>query len=228
MTEPYLRWCAGCGATHLYETTFRMAASARRPGAGAGDALPVPAPDPAVAGQPGGEPRPLRRAATTARSDLLRGVLHLLGPQTHKQAATFLDSPVADVRGPRPSGRGPGRRLTGTTAWLLEADLAALEDPPKRVVRPVARTVRPVPAGNGTAMSWCRTRPTTRRSGPVIGRPGAVLAVLGELVGTWRPRARGTGLGIQVDERVPWSARTRAAVDAEHERLAQFRGVTPA
>ena len=59
-----------------------------------------------------------------------------------------------------------------------------------------------------------------------IGRPGAVLAA-GEIVGTWRPRARGKTLGIEVDEWVPWDAATRAAVQVEHARLAAFRGVEP-
>ena len=26
LPEPYLRWCEGCGATHMYEMTFRLAA----------------------------------------------------------------------------------------------------------------------------------------------------------------------------------------------------------
>ena len=63
---------------------------------------------------------------------------------------------------------------------------------------------------------------------PTIGRPGAVLAD-GEIVGTWRPRAKGKTLALELDEWVPWSSADDGdAVEVEHERLAQFRGVTPA
>jgi hypothetical protein len=49
-----------------------------------------------------------------------------------------------------------------------------------------------------------------------------------ELVGTWRPRTKGERLALELDEWVPWDSPTRAAVEHEHERLAAFRGVTPA
>ena len=69
---------------------------------------------------------------------------------------------------------------------------------------------------------------TTRHKGlwPTLGRPGRG-AGRRRVVGTWRPRAKGRTLALELDEWAPWSRRTRAAVDVEHARLAEFRGVTP-
>ena len=57
-----------------------------------------------------------------------------------------------------------------------------------------------------------------------LGRPGAVL-VDGEVTATWRPRASGKTLGLQLD---PWTSLegpTRTAVLEEAERLAAHRGL---
>ncbi|MEZ0449243.1 winged helix DNA-binding domain-containing protein [Cellulomonas sp. ICMP 17802] len=222
MSEPYLRWCGPCGATHMYEMPFRLAALH------AGLELEPDTSPPVVRRiphWPAGHVGNLDRAVgDDGAVDLVRGVLHLLGPLTPKQVAVFLDSPVRDV-----TARWPADAVEvdvgGTRAGLLDADLAALEDPPGA---PLVRLLGPydlflqgrdrellVPDASHHKELW-----------PTIGRPGAVLAD-GELVGTWRPRASGTTLRLELEEWVPWSAPTRAAVRVEHERLAQFRGLTP-
>ncbi|MET0788064.1 MAG: crosslink repair DNA glycosylase YcaQ family protein [Cellulomonas sp.] len=224
MSEPYLRWCPGCGATHMYEMPFRLAALH------AGLELEPDTSPPVlrrIPRWPAGQVGVLDRPPTQDDGplDLLRGLLHLLGPLTAKQAAAYLDAPLRDV-----TARWPDDTvevdLDGHAAGLLEADLAALEDPADEKV---VRLLGPydlflqgrdrdllVPETSHHKALW-----------PSIGRPGAVLAD-GELVGTWRPRAKGRTLGLELDEWVPWSARTRDAVGAEHERLAEFRGLTPA
>jgi hypothetical protein len=57
----------------------------------------------------------------------------------------------------------------------------------------------------------------------VLGRPGALL-VDGDLAGSWRARKAGSGTSVTVTPWRPLSAPERAAVTAEAERLATFRG----
>ena len=60
---------------------------------------------------------------------------------------------------------------------------------------------------------------------PVLGRPGALFAD-GEVVGTWRTRASGKKVTVEVDAVAPLPPSTWRAVDAEAERLAQVRGAS--
>ncbi|KQT00959.1 winged helix DNA-binding domain-containing protein [Cellulomonas sp. Leaf395] len=224
MIEPYLRWCPGCKATHMYEMPFRLATLH------AGLEL-EPYTSPPVVRRiprwPASQVGNLERSddADDGPLDLLRGLLHLLGPSTVKQAAEYLDSPVREVQARWPQD-AVEVDVDGSPAYVLDEDLAALQDPP---YEPLVRLLGPydlflqgrdrdllVPEKAHHKPLW-----------PTIGRPGAVLAD-GEIVGTWRPRAKGKQLAIELDEWVPWSTRTKAAVEVEHERLAQFRGVAPA
>jgi hypothetical protein len=54
-----------------------------------------------------------------------------------------------------------------------------------------------------------------------IGRPGAILRG-GDVVGTWRPRASGMKLSLQVNL---WKRTSQEAVAEQAERLAAHRGV---
>jgi len=222
LPEPYLRWCAACHATHMYEMPFRLAALH------AGLELEPYTSPPVVRRIPRW---PASQVGNVERADdsddgpwdVLRGLLHLLGPVTPKQAAVFLDSTVRDVKARWPQD---AVEVDRDGASILDADLAALQDPPHE---PLVRLLGPydlflqgrdrdllVPDKAHHKPLW-----------PTIGRPGAVLAD-GEIVGTWRPRAKGKQLALELDEWVSWSGRTRTAVGVEHERLAEFRGMTPA
>lgn len=223
MPEPYLRWCAGCGATHMYEMPFRLAALH------AGLELEPDTSPPVlrrVPRWPAEQVGALERPATgdDGPVDLLRGLLHLLGPLTPKQAAGYLDAPLKEVTARWPED-AVDVELDGRTAGLLAQDVAALEQPADE---PVVRLLGPYDLFlQGRDRDLLVPDPTHHKElWPSIGRPGAVLAD-GELVGTWRPRATGRTLGLELTPWVPWSAQTTAAVDAEHERLAQFRGLTP-
>lgn len=227
LPEPYLRWCAPCGATHMYEMPFRLAALH------AGLELEPGTSPPVVGRSPG---FPSAQIGVVARAeddddgpfDLVRLVLHLLGPLTPRQVAAFLDAPVKDVTARWPDDVVPVAIEDVGTADLLEEDVPALETT-DRGSPPVVRLVGPydlylqardrdllVPDAGRHKALW-----------PVLGRPGAVL-VDGEVAGTWRPRASGRRLALELDEWVPWDATTRRAVAAEHERLAAFRGADPA
>jgi hypothetical protein len=209
--EPYLRWCRPCQATHLYEMPFRLAAVRAGLELEPGTSPPVLRPIAGLRVAPEVQPR----------FDVLRGYLHLLGPATPKQVATFLDSPVAEVR-----SRWPGDcvevEVDGSRAWALAEDLDSLQAGPVSGTRLL---------GPYDLFLQARDRdvlvPDTARHKalwPVLGRPGAVLHG-GEIVGTWRPRASGKKLRLAVDL---WAetAAARAGVEAEAERLATFRGAT--
>ena len=223
MTDPYLRWCAACDATHMYEMPFRLAALH------AGLELEPDTSPPVLrriprwpAAQVGAVDRP--QAGDDGSVDVLRALLRLLGPVTPKQAAAYLDAPLRDVQDRWPQD-AVEVDVDGQVAGVLDGDLAALQDPP---AEPLVRLLGPydlylqgrerellVPDKAHHKALW-----------KTIGRPGAVLAD-GEIVGTWRPRAKGRSLALELDEWMPWSRRTRAAVGVEHERLAEFRGATP-
>lgn len=222
LPEPYVRWCRACGATHMWEMTFRLAALHAGLELTPGTSPPVVR---RVPGWPAARVGSVERGRS-ARPDALdpvRLLLHLLGPLDTKQVATFLDAPVADVRAHWPVD-AVDVHVDGAARALLEADVDDLTRPADDT--PVVRLLGPY-----DLFLQSRDRETLipdaahrRALWPVLGRPGAVL-VDGDVVGTWRPRARGRKLGLELDPWVPWSRDVERAVDVEHERLAQFRGL---
>ena len=208
MSEPYLRWCRGCNATHLYEMPFRLAAFRAglelQPGTSPPVLEPIPDFEPA--------------AEAPGRLDVVRSYLRLLGPATPKHVADYLDSTLKDVKARWPDD-AVEVVVDGETRWLLAEDQDALHVGPVKLTRLLGpfdpflqgkdrRTLVDDPA-HAKAL-W-----------PVLGRPGAVL-VDGELVGTWRPRKAGSKLNLQVEL---WTDVPRAALEEQAERLASFRDV---
>jgi hypothetical protein len=228
LPDPYLRWCEPCRATHMYEMPFRLATLH------AGLELEPGTSPPVVRRVPGFPTAQVAAVARTddapdGRFDLVRLVLHLLGPLTPKQVASYLDAPVKDVLARWPQDVVPVSVDGGAAVDLLADDADALAAAAAPPTRPVVRLVGPY-----DLFLQARDRdvllPDAARQKALfqaIGRPGAVL-VDGEVVGTWRPRTTGPRLALELDEWVPWHATVRRAVTAEHERLAAFRGVAPA
>jgi len=225
MPEPYVRWCEPCGATHMYEMTFRLAALHAGLELEPDTSPPVLRPIPRWPATHVGDLRP---SPDDGPFDLVRGTLHLLGPLDQKQVATFLDAPLRDVKERWPSDAVPVE-VDGVAASFLEADLPALEAAAEPPDEPQVRLLGPYDLFLQGRDRDVIVPDRSRHKGlwPTLGRPGAVLCG-SELIGTWRPRAKGTRLALELDEWVPWDAATRAAVDHEHERLAVFRGVTRA
>ena len=122
--------------------------------------------------------------------------------------------------------------VDGERRWVLDADLDALRSagsgptggaddaPTVRLLGPFDLFLQArdretlVPAAAHRKALW-----------PTLGRPGAVL-VDGEVVGTWRPRASGGSLRLQVDRWVPWDPGPRGVRAPQAERLAEHRGAT--
>jgi hypothetical protein len=206
----YQRWCDRCDAEHLYEQPFRFAALR------AGLEL-RPGTSPPVLERIPGWRGPAKRVAPSL--DPIRGVLRLLGPATPKQVASYLDSPVKDVKEHWPEDVRPVT-VDGEERSILDADTEALGSPPD--VSGLVRLLGPFdlylqPRDRELAVPEEADRKDLWRS---IGRPGGVL-VGHEVRGTWRPRASGDKLRVQVNAWAPLPDLTEQA-----ERLAAFRGAT--
>ena len=210
LPDPYQRFCRPCNTVHIYEQPFRL--SALRGG---------------LELTPGTSPPVLRRisgwrgmaANVDPALDPVRAVLRLMGPATVKQVATYLDSPVKDVREHWPDDV-ESVRVEGEERYLLADDAEALSAPPDvsglvRLLGPFdlflqSRDRELVVPGEADRKDLWRT----------LGRPGGVL-VGHEILGSWRPRASGKKLRVAVNAWAPLPDLTEQA-----ERLADFRGVT--
>jgi len=211
LPAPYLRDCRPCGARHAYEQPFRLAALRAGLVLQPGTSPPVLEPVPGLA--PAAEPEP--------RHDLVRAVLHLLGPVTPTQVAGYVDAPVAEVKARWPDDAVPVE-VHGQRRWVLADDRDGLSAGPVAGVRLL---------GPFDLLLQARDRPTlvadparAKALWPVLGRPGAVL-VDGRLAGLWRPRASGGRLGVAVEPWEPLTAAAQAGVRVQAERLAAHRGV---
>ncbi|MGY1697103.1 winged helix DNA-binding domain-containing protein [Geodermatophilus sp. SYSU D00814] len=207
---PYNRWCRPCGAVHLYEQPFRLAALRAGLELQPGTSPPVLQPVPGFAPADG----------VPDRLDVVRAYLHLLGPATRQHVAGYLDAPVREVTAHWPDD-AVEVEVDGQRRWLLAADADRLGAGPARGTRLL---------GPFDLFLQSRDRetlvadPAHRRAlWPVLGRPGAVLAD-GEVVGAWRPRKAGSSLTVAVEPWRPVTAALRDAVGEQAERLAAARG----
>lgn len=227
LDAPLLRFCRPCNATHAYEQTFRLAALQ------AGLELEPGTSPPVLRRIPGIRPTPYKRLGTRAdtKFDVIRGYLRFFGPAPVRAIATYLDAPMADVTANLPDDVvevDVEGRDTRTKRYALADDLdtlagAAGSSASTGVVRLV---------GSHDPYLQLRDRDVLVADTPrqkdlwrTLGRPGAVL-VDGEVAGTWRPRASGKSLTIQLDAWTPIKRTTRAAILHEAERLAAHRGLT--
>ncbi|MET0999252.1 MAG: crosslink repair DNA glycosylase YcaQ family protein [Marmoricola sp.] len=210
LPDPYQRYCKPCDAVHLYEQPFRLAAL--RGG---------------LELQPGTSPPVIERikgwrgmARTVEPSlDPVRAALRLLGPATVKQVATYLDSPVKDVRARWPDDVETVT-VDGEQRDLLAQDVEALSSPAD--VSDVVRLLGPFDLLlQGRDRELAVPDEAHRKDlWRILGRPGGVL-VGHEILGSWRPRMSGRKLRVAVD---PWAPLPDLTEQAE--RLAAFRGVT--
>jgi hypothetical protein len=154
-------------------------------------------------------------AAAPQHLQVIRGYLRLLGPATPAEVAGFLDTTPTVIK-PHWPDDAVEVRVEGTRKWLLGEVLQAA--PVVRLLGPYDLLVQGkdrdllVPESAHRKQLW-----------PALGRPGPLLAD-GEIVGCWRPRAKGTKLDLEVDLWRP-KAVTRRALDEQAERLAAHRGL---
>lgn len=208
--EIYQRHCGPCDTVHLYEQPFRL--SALRAGL---ELLPDTSP-PVLKRIPNW---PGMADDVDPDLDLVRGVLHLLGPATPRQAADYIDSPVREVKQHWPADVR-SVLVDGEERSILADDAEVLTEAPDttgtvRLLGPFDLFLQGrdrellVPEETSRKELW---RP--------LGRPGGVL-VGHEIHGSWRPRASGKKLRIVVSAWAPLPDLTEQA-----ELLAASRGAT--
>ncbi len=252
MSEPYVRWCGVCHATHLYEQPFRLAALPAGLVLEPGTSSPVLRPrrhwDPDIATSLAHLPQTSQDASGPiatehSRHDLLLATLRFFGPLTPHQVADFLDVPLAEV-----AARWAQLLEDGTLTEVTVTRRSRGSDPvDSEEAGRGQRAMRTADLGNmeGAATSGLvrlvgpydlflqgRDRhllvpdPQRREAlWPALGRPGAVL-LDGEVIGTWQPRATESRLHVVVDPWTGWRSPVRRAVDEQADLLAHHQNLT--
>jgi hypothetical protein len=194
-----------------------------------------------IAAEPGSDPRLARTDAKVTRTDrwldgplpdgdrpraraeLARRFLHCYGPSTPRAFAEWTTRSVADARDAFTSLDEELVEVdaAGTRAWALAADADALANPPQ------ADGIRLLPPQDPYLQQRDRTtllpdktlHPRVWR--PV--RPPGVVLTAGQLVATWRSKRAGKRLAVTVEPFAPLATPTRAAIQAEADRIALLR-----
>ncbi len=222
LPSEFSSWCGGCGATHVFEQTLRVAA----PGARAYIATSRPLAL-ALLSDDGDRPDPV-----AARRSLVLDHLRLHGPTTVADTAAYFGARPAAVREVWPvdglvavdvldGDDGPPRR-----AEVAAADLSGLLDPPEP---PPVRLLAPY-----DPFLQSRDRevlvPDRARQHQVwraLGNPG-VLLLDGVPAGTWRATGSARRTSVAVDAWAPVDGADRAALEDEAGRIAWARGTADA
>jgi len=214
---PKAMWrdCRPCKAQHISDSAMRTSSLAAGLELQPGTAPPVL--------QPRRGARAPKRTDLDALRALVLGYLRLLGPATPVEVAGYLGARRPDLMAAWPDDLIEVR-LEGRRAWLPAGSADALTVPRDPDVVRLLGAFDPflqardrdliVPDNALQKALW-----------PVLGRPGA-LFVDGEVVGTWRTRASGKKLTVEVDAVAPLPPSTWRAVDAEADRLGQVRGAS--
>jgi hypothetical protein len=219
LPEALLRDCRPCACVHVNEQLMRLSALPVGVALDAtGKTLLLTPPPPDWSRPVEGDP------ARAAR--LVLDYLRVLGPAGPRE--------VADFVGTSPTAFAPGWeaalpelvevRVDDRPAWLPAADLdAALGAPDPDLVRFLPPLDPMLQARDRELLA---PDPAVRKDlYRVIGNPGALLAD-GEIVASWRPRASGKRLTIEVAPVAELEPDVRARLDDEAERVAAARGLT--
>jgi winged helix DNA-binding protein len=210
LDEPFLRYCRPCDAVHTYEQPFRLSALPAGLELTAGTSPPVLRRVPGWSGPAGTAP---------ARLDVVRAYLHLHGPATPQHVAGYLDAPVKDVKAHWPEDVVEVT-VGSSPRWALADDLPALESPPDVAVTRLLSPYDPLLQARDREL-LVPDDARRKQLWVVLGRPGGILHD-GSLVGTWRPRASGGRLGLQVDR---WAPVPEDVLLEQAERLSAHRGL---
>lgn len=206
--DPYLRWCEGCGATHLYELPFRLAALHAGLELVPGTSPPVLRPIPGWAADP--FPEPPTDPDPEDRLDVVVGFRRLYSGASPRHLAAFLDAPLPEVRARWSRAETAARGSAGAVDHGADRTLRLL-GPFDPFLQLRDRELL-VPEAALRAEVW-RT----------LGRPGAVL-LDGELRGLWRPRTTGRTFSVRLSASLPRAAALRPQIEEQAVALAGHRG----
>lgn len=218
---PQVMWrdCRACKAKHISDSAMRVSSLA------AGLELQPGTAPPVLQRRPGAHPP--KRPDLAALRRLALGYLRLLGPATPVEVADYLGVRRADLMAAWPDELAEVR-VDGRPAWLPADAVDSLAAP--RAARGSPELVRLLGAFDPFLQARDRDlivpdRAMQKALWPVLGRPGAVF-VDGEVLGTWRPRASGAKLAVEVDVAAPLPPSTWRALESEAERLGAVRGAS--
>ncbi|MBZ2197574.1 DNA glycosylase AlkZ-like family protein [Occultella gossypii] len=226
--EPYLRYCRVCKATHLYEQPFRLSALYAGLELEPGTSPPVLRRIPGWRRRSHGPARAPRGPGDAPEHlQVIRAYLHLLGPATQKEVAGYLDAPVRDVVASWPTD-AVAVDVAGRPTWLLESDVAALVEAERSGGDDDGTGVRLLGAFDPLLQAKDRDLLVPNEAERkdlfrAIGRPGAVAAG-GEILGTWRPLAKGGTVSIRFTSWPSAGPTMRRVVEDQGAELARWRG----
>lgn len=213
-----VRWCRGCQATHIHEQLMRLTTLR------AGVRL-EPDVSPATLTPIDGWPGVIAEPDPDAGRRVVEEYLRVHGPATVAEAAGFLGTTRSAVKQMWPDGLAEVQ-VDGKTAFLPEDLLPALESPPEPSFVRLLPPADPLLQARDRAL-LVPDKANHKLVWRIIGNPGAVLAD-GEIVGTWRARARGKRLEITVSTLYGQPQPAESDLEAEAARVAAARGFAQA
>ncbi|GAA4808697.1 crosslink repair DNA glycosylase YcaQ family protein [Actinomycetospora chlora] len=219
LPDALLRECRGCATTHINEQLMRLSALPVGVGLDPTQKTLLLTPPPA------GWERPVEGDPARA-ARLVLDYLRLHGPAGPREVADFVGTtPTAFA--PAWEAALPGLAevdLGGRRAWLPAEDVPAALDAPEPDVVRLLPPLDPILQARDREVH-APDETLRKELYKIIGNPGALLAD-GEIVGTWRPRASGKKLTLELSPVVPLAPDVRARLDDEAERVAAARGLT--
>jgi Winged helix DNA-binding domain len=222
LPEPLLPWCRACQSHHARRWLLALASlrgvlcfagrSGRQPVFARTDQWLAKAPA-------GADP-------DAAAAELVRRYLAAYGPSTPGNFCEWTGVAPAQARRAWAALEGElvQVEVDGKRSWLLEAERAALADPPGM------SGVRLLPPGDPFLLARDREllfpdAATRKRVWRPVGSPGLVVAD-GRLAAIWRPRKKGKRLELAVEPFGRLPKATRTGIEEEADRIAPHRGCT--
>lgn len=216
LPQELLWWCKGCESHHVHPSLWRatgirgVLAIVGREGRSAVFGAP---PDPEPVDDPGAElARRFLGAYGPARPKLLAEWAGLA--MSHAEALWERAGELAEID------------LEGRRAWVLAADKEPLASEPAPEGVRLLPNLDPLSAARDREV-LVPERDVQRQIWKMMGGPGIVL-VDGAVAGLWRPAKKGRKLLVTVEPLGPLPKQAKAALDAEVQRLAPFRGAATA